>query len=212
FTTDEEAGRVLLAGLDGEAQDAPRQLRFTTGRRRKSWVKNCVAIGLSGGFLEPLESTSINFIEFAVGKLIEYFPDRECRQELANEFNRLLAQSYEYVRDFIVLHYKLTDRSDSEFWRYCANMPIPDTLQHQIETFRETGRLVVYDLQGFREPSMFSLLMGLGVVPKRVDPLIENLQFDQLLAHLASRRDAIMHMVKAAPEHALYISRHCAAP
>ena len=96
--------------------------------------------------------------------------------------------------------------------RYCANLPIPDTLKHQIETFRETGRVVVYDLQGFKEGSMFSLLMGLGVVPKRVDPLIENFQFDQLLAHLASRRDLIAQVVKAAPGHAQYIALHCAAP
>jgi glycine/D-amino acid oxidase-like deaminating enzyme len=212
FTSDEEAGRVLLAGLDGAPQGEPRQLRFTTGRRRKSWIKNCIAIGLSGGFLEPLESTSINFIENAVGTLIEFFPDRECRPELSDEFNRLVAQSYGYVRDFIILHYKLTGRTDSEFWRYCASMPIPDTLKHQIETFRETGRTVVYDLQGFKEGSMFSLLMGLGVVPKRGDPLIENLQFDHLLAHLASRRDAIAQLVKAAPGHAQYIARHCAAP
>ena len=212
FTTDEEAGRVLLEGLDGERFGEPRQLRFTTGRRRKSWIKNCVAIGLSGGFLEPLESTSINFIENAVGWLIQYFPSREFRPELADEFNRLTAQRYESVRDFIILHYKLTDRTDSEFWRYCANMPIPDTLKHQIEMFRETGRVIVYDPQGFTEPSVVSLLMGLGVVPKQDDPLIENIQFDQLLGHLASRRDAIAQVVEATSEHGEYIARHCAAP
>ena len=212
YTSDDEDARVLLEGLDGEALGEPRQLRFTTGRRRKSWVKNCVAIGLSSGFLEPLESTSINFIENAVGWLLQYFPDRACRPELADEFNRLVAQRYEYVRDFIVLHYKLTDRTDSEFWRYCATMPIPDTLKHQIETFRETGRVVVYDKEGFNVPSMVSLLMGLGVVPRRDDPLIEAMNFDHLLGHLASRREAMAQVVKAMPGHAQYIARHCAAP
>ena len=212
FTSDAQAGRVLLEGLDGEPLGEPRQLRFTTGRRRKSWVKNCVAIGLSSGFLEPLESTSINIIENAVGWLLQYFPDRDYRPELADEFNRLVAQRYEYVRDFIIMHYKLTNRTDSDFWRYCANMAIPDTLRHQIETYRETGRVVVYDALGFTEPSMVSLLMGLGVVPKRDDPLIDSLNFDQLLGHLASRRDIIAQVVKAMPAHAEHIARHCAAP
>ena len=110
------------------------------------------------------------------------------------------------------MHYKLTDRTDSDFWRYCANMAIPDTLRHQIEMYRETGRVVVYDPLGFTEPSMVSLLMGLGVVPRRDDPLIDNLNFDQLLGHLASRRDVIAQVVKAMPAHAEHIARHWAAP
>jgi hypothetical protein len=211
FTSDEEAGRVLLEGLDGEALGEPRQLRFTTGRRRKSWIKNCVAIGLSGGFLEPLESTSISMIETAVGWLVQYFPDRDCRPELADEFNRLVAERYQFVRDFIVLHYKLTKRTDSAFWRYCADMAIPDTLRHQIELFRETGRVVVYDAQGFGVPSMVSLLMGLGVVPKADDPLIDTMDFKHLLAHFASRRELIAKTVQAMPEHTRYIAQYCGA-
>jgi hypothetical protein len=124
----------------------------------------------------------------------------------------LVSQRYEFVRDFIILHYKVTDRTDSEFWRYCANMPIPDTLKHQIELFRETGHVAIYDPQGFSASSYFSILMGLGVVPKADDPLIDAMQFDQLLAHFASRREIINQSVKAMPEHALYISRHCKAP
>jgi tryptophan halogenase len=212
FTTDEEAGRVLLDGLDGAAMDAPRQLRFTTGRRRKCWIKNCVAIGLSSGFLEPLESTSINFIELAVGWLLQYFPNRDCRPELADEFNRLIKGRYEFVRDFIVLHYKVTDRADSAFWRYCANMPIPDSLRHQVALFRETGHVVVYDPQGFSAPSIVSLLMGLGVVPRQDDPLIDTMQFNQLLAHFASRREMIARTVQAMPGHAQYLAQYGGAP
>lgn len=150
FTTDEQARRVLLDAIDGAALDEPRQIRFLTGRRRKSWVKNVVAIGLSAGFVEPLESTSINLIETAVGKLLELFPERDCSVTLADEFNRYMGIRYESVRDFIVLHYKLTQRNDSELWRYCANMAIPDTLRHQIELFRETGRVAILDRAGRR--------------------------------------------------------------
>jgi hypothetical protein len=212
FTSNEEASRVLLEGLDAPALGEPRQLRFTTGRRRKSWIKNCVAIGLSSGFLEPLESTSINMIENAVGWLVQFFPERDCRPELADEFNRLVTERYVAVRDFIVLHYKLTKRDDSEFWRYCADMPIPDSLRHQIELFRETGRVILYDPQGFSVSSHVSLLMGLGVNPKTYDPFIDALDLRQLHAHFAKVRESIMRAVQATPDHAQYIREHAAAP
>jgi len=207
FTSDEEAGRVLLAGLDGRALDDPRQLRFTTGRRRKSWIKNCVAVGLSSGFLEPLESTSINIIENSVGWLLEYFPDCDFRPELANEFNRLVSQRYEYVRDFIILHYKATKRDDSEFWRYCANMEIPDTLRHQIELFQATGRVAIYDADGFGVASHVSILMGLGIVPHAYDPLVDLFDLDRLRDHFTRVRDTIRQAVGVMPEHGQHIAQ-----
>ena len=206
FTSDEEASRVLLDGLDGRALDTPRQLRFTTGRRRKSWIKNCVAIGLSSGFLEPLESTSINIIENAVGWLLQYFPDRDFSPALADEFNRLVSQRYEFVRDFIILHYKVTQRDDSEFWRYCAAMQIPDTLRHQIEMFRETGRVVIFDHEGFSVASHISILMGLGVVPKKGDPLIDLMDLPRLQQHFTMVRETIQRAVAGMPEHGRFIA------
>jgi tryptophan halogenase len=211
FTTDAEAQRVLLEGLDGKALDEPRQLRFVTGRRRKSWVKNCVAVGLSSGFVEPLESTSINLIENAVGSLIQYFPDLDFKPELAYEFNRFISKRYESVRDFIIMHYKLTNRTDSEFWRYCANMKIPDSLQHQIELFRESGRLAVYDPDGFAEPSFVSMLLGLGVVPQSDDPFIAALDRDQLQAHLAAVRATVIKAVSGMPDHTDYLNANARA-
>jgi len=205
FTTDERARDTLLAGLDGAALDEPRQLRFVTGRRRKSWVKNCVALGLSAGFVEPLESTSINLIEFAVGKLVELFPERDFRPELADEFNRLMSIRYESVRDFIILHYKLTARDDSDFWRHCAAMPVPDSLRHQIELFRETGRITILDRDGFAEPSFVAMLMGLGVVPKRYDPFADAVDIRQVHGHFAGLRDMIGTAVARMPEHAAYL-------
>jgi tryptophan halogenase len=212
FMGDDEAARLLLASLDGAALDAPRQLRFVTGRRRASWVKNCVAIGLSAGFVEPLESTSISLIENAVGKLIEYFPDRDFAPGLAREFNRYMGQRYESVRDFIILHYKLTSRDDSEFWRYCAAMEIPDSLQHQIELFRESGRVAIYDRDGFAEPSFVSMLLGLGVVPCRDEPFVAQLDREALQRHMAALRAHVIATVTDMPGHDDYIARTIAPP
>ncbi|NIA57836.1 tryptophan 7-halogenase [Massilia sp. TW-1] len=205
FTTDDQARQDLLDGLDGAALDEPRQLRFVTGKRKNSWVKNVVAIGLSAGFVEPLESTSISLIETAVGTLIEQFPDREFRPELATEFNRILNGRYESIRDFIVLHYKLTQRDDTAFWRYCANMKIPDTLAEQIDLFRETGRVTIRDRDGFGLPSFVSMLMGLGVEPKRYDPFADEVDIRQLHGHFAGLRDLIAQAAAKMPDHAAFL-------
>jgi tryptophan halogenase len=211
FTSDARARQVLLDGLDGAALDEPRQLRFVTGRRRQSWVKNVVAIGLSAGFIEPLESTSINLIETAVGKLVELFPERDCSPALANEFNRVMGGRYESVRDFIVLHYKLTKRNDSDFWRYCADMAIPDSLRHQIELFRETGRVAILDRAGFAEPSFVAMMMGLGAMPKRHDPLAERVDIRAVHGHFAELRDLITQAVARMPDHGAYVAGQAAA-
>ena len=211
FTSDEQAARVLLEGLDTPALDAPRPLRFTTGRRRRMWVRNCVALGLAAGFVEPLESTSIQLIMDGVGGLIECFPARDFAPQLADEYNRRMAFKYESVRDFIVMHYKLTARTDSEFWRHCAAMPIPDTLHHQIELFRSSGRVAILDRDGFAEPSFISMLFGLGVTPQAWDPFIDRIDEQALRRHFARLRSAIAGTVDALPDHADYISRHAKA-
>ena len=208
FTSDDEAARVLLDGLDGKALDTPRPIRFTTGRRRKSWIKNVVAIGLSSGFLEPLESTSIHMILDNVGRLIHFFPDRDCAPELAEEFNRKAQLQYEATRDFIVLHYKLTQRSDSEFWRYCAAMPIPARLQEQIELFRSSGRVSLTDPNGFLEPSWVSIFFGLGLLPERYDPLVDLIDEAALHQHFARLRIAIAQTVMAMPTHSQFIIKN----
>jgi tryptophan halogenase len=206
FTTDAEATRVLQGALEGEALDAPRQLRFTPGVRRKAWIKNCVGVGLSTGFIEPLESTSINMIELTIGWFIQFFPDRDCMPELADEFNRLLSQRFEYVRDFIVLHYKLTNRDDSEFWRYCANMPIPDMLQHQIDVFRASSRVPIIDPQGFLEDSWVSILMGHRIFPEKNDPFIDLMDAGHLAEHFRKIRASIRQAVDAMPDHAAFVN------
>lgn len=211
FMSDDEAARVLLAGLDTPALADPRPLRFTTGRRRKTWLRNCVALGLAAGFVEPLESTSIQLIMDGVGHLIENFPDRDFAPHLADEYNRRIAMRYESVRDFIVMHYKLTERDDSEFWRHCAAMPIPDTLHHQIELFRSSGRVAILDRDGFAEPSFIAILFGLGVEPRAWDPFVDRVDEKALRTHFARLRSAIAGTVAAMPDHADYIARHAHA-
>ncbi|WP_457443586.1 tryptophan halogenase family protein [Roseateles sp. P5_E4] len=212
FINDDEAASTLLAGLDSKALDTPRQLRFTTGRRQQGWVKNVVAIGLASGFLEPLESTSVQLIMDGVGRLIQYFPDKQFKPHLAAEFNRRMALQYESIRDFIVLHYKLTDRRDAELWRYCAAMPIPDTLAHQIELFRSAGRVAILDPDGFAEPSWVSLFFGLGLRPESYDPFVDHIDPEALLQHFVRLRQAITHTVGGMPEHGDYVARHVKAP
>jgi tryptophan halogenase len=212
FTTDDQARQDLLDGLDGAALDEPRQLRFVTGRRKKSWVKNVVAIGLSAGFVEPLESTSISLIETAVGTLLELWPDLDFRPELAAEFNRLLGSRYESIRDFIVMHYKLTKRDDTEFWRYCANMRIPDSLAHQIELFRETGRITILDRDSFGHSSFVAMLVGLGVVPERYDPFADEADMREVHGHFAGLRDLIAQTAAKMPDHGAFLERNAKAP
>jgi tryptophan halogenase len=211
YTSDSEAERTLLEGLDTPALAAPRLLKFTTGKRKRMWVKNVVAIGLSSGFLEPLESTSIQLIMDGVGRLIELFPTREFDPYLAAEFDRRMSKQYESIRDFIILHYKVTQRRDTDFWRYCDAMPIPDRLRHQIELFRSSGRVAILDADSFAEPSWVSLLLGLGVHPKAYDPMVELLDEQSLRTHFAKLRESIQQMVQALPDHADYIARNVAA-
>ncbi|KQV59531.1 tryptophan halogenase [Pelomonas sp. Root1217] len=205
--SDDEAAQTLLANLDGKPLDDPRPQRFTTGRRRLAWTKNVVAIGLSAGFLEPLESTSIQFIMDSVGRLTALLPDRDFAPSLADEFNRQMAYRYESARDFIILHYKLGERRDSEFWRYCADMSIPDVLAHQIELFRDTGRVAIIDPEGFAEPSWASLMLGLGILPRRRDPYVDLVDLDSVKRHLSTVRSVIHRTTQAMPLHAEFLAR-----
>ncbi|MFP5394401.1 MAG: tryptophan 7-halogenase, partial [Gammaproteobacteria bacterium] len=175
------------------------------------WHKNCVAIGLSAGFVEPLESTSISLIETAVGTLLSFFPDRDFRPGLADEFNRIMLGRYESVRDFIIMHYKLTGRTDTEFWRHCASMAVPDSVMHQVEVFRQSGRVVVLDRDGFSEPSFVPILMGLGVAPESYDPAVDMIEIEHLHKHFVRVRQAIASTAHAMPDHGEFIAANLRA-
>ncbi|MFM5924850.1 MAG: tryptophan halogenase family protein [Novosphingobium sp.] len=210
FITDDDAAAVLMANLDGKALADPRKLTFTTGRRNLFWNRNVVAIGLSGGFMEPLESTSIHLIQAAISKLIALFPDRSFDPLVIDEYNRLAIAEFERIRDFIILHYKLTSRSDSELWRYCAAMEVPDTVTWKIEHFRRTGRLVQREADLFGPPSWLAVHIGQGNMPQGTDPLLPLRGADHA-DFLRKLEGALARAADSMPGHADYIAANCAA-
>jgi tryptophan halogenase len=211
FVSDDEAANTLLEHLDGRSLAEPRLLRFTTGRRRKFWNRNCLAVGLAGGFMEPLESTSIQLIQTALARLIEMFPDSNFDQTLIDEYNRVTSHEFERIRDFLILHYCATERADSPLWSYCRAMSVPDSLQHKIEVFRSCGRVPLYSEESYQEPSWVSIFLGQHVYPKRYDPLVDNIDTERLKRGLLHRRNSIRKLAEGLPTHRDFIARHGAA-
>lgn len=211
FCDEDRATRVLLENIQGEALGNPRTLRFTTGLRRKFWNRNCVALGLSSGFLEPLESTSISLIQTGLSKLLMFYPHNGINDADTAEANRLARLEMERIRDFIILHYCASRRRDGELWEYCRNMALPDELAHKIAVYRERGHLVEYPMESFQLPSWLSLFDGHRIVPRNVDVRAGRLRDSDLSKALRQIRDTIGTAARAAPSHAAFIARHCAA-
>lgn len=195
------AADVLIARLEGEMLAEPNHLRFKAGQRTRSWMSNCVSVGLSSGFIEPLESTSIYLIQKAITTLIEMWPDRDFAPADSREFNRLMNQEAERVRDFIILHYHATAREDSPLWTHTRTMTLPDSLAEKIELFRSRGA-VQQDKEGlFAHPSWISVLLGQGVTPERYHPLADKAPVEQLIPGLGAQREAIRRAALAMPSH-----------
>ncbi|MEW6705034.1 MAG: tryptophan halogenase family protein [Pseudomonadota bacterium] len=209
--SDDEAAAILLANLDGKPLADPRPLRFTTGRRKKAWNRNVVAIGLSSGFLEPLESTSIHMIQSGIQRLIDYFPDQGFSDADVDEYNRQSQQEYERIRDFIILHYHLNQRDDSPFWQACAAMQVPDTLKHKMELYRSRGRLLRIDNELFSEEAWLQVMQGQNLMPQGYHPLVDVQGEKDIEDYLESVRAVIAKCVEIMPDHAEYIVKHCAA-
>ena len=201
----------FLSSVEGEVLTEPNVIAFTTGVRRKQWHRNCVAVGLSGGFMEPLESTSIHLIQRAVLRLIRMLPSGRVHARDIVEFNDQQFADMEQIRDFLVLHYKVTQRRDSPFWRHCADMAIPNSLEQKIELFRETGRVFRKNEELFAENSWVQVMMGQGIMPETYHPIAAKLQPDELEKFLSMLRDNVTKTVAALPTHAAYISQYCAA-
>jgi len=206
FTTETEAADVLLGNLDGPASADPRLIRFTTGHRRDMWRKNCVALGLASGFVEPLESTSIYLVEIGIGRLVEFFPDRDFEPALAREYNRLMSRSFESIRDFILLHYHASQR-EGAFWDHVRAVDLPDRLRHQIDLFKASGRVAIHDNAAFAEPSWVSIFLGQGVLPRRYDPLADCLDHEKLRRELDRRRALVDGAARSLPLHDQFLAR-----
>lgn len=205
FLPDDAAADLLLGNLDGAALAEPRLLRFRTGRRERQWHRNCVALGLSSGFLEPLESTSIHMIQSGVIRLIKHFPHAGISQSEVDEYNRQSKMEWEYIRDFIILHYHLNHRGDSPFWVGCRNMQIPDSLARRMQLFGDTGKVFREQDELFSEVAWQQVMIGQGLLPGDYHPLVDALSKQGLDEFLANVRAIIDEAVAAMPDHEQFL-------
>lgn len=209
---DDEAARLLMRNLDGEALGDPRVLRFNSGRRRKIWNRNVVAIGLSAGFMEPLESTAIHLVQSTIARLIQYFPHAGFDAVDIQEFNRQCDFESERIRDFLILHYHATERTDSAFWQHCRSMEVPASLQAKLDQYRANGRIVRHADELFAEVGWLQVLHGQRVAAQGYHPLADALDETEIAAYLTDVHTVIGRCVEQIPSHADYIAANCAAP
>lgn len=211
YLSDDEATQAILDNIEGEPITEPRTIRFRTGKRRKHWNKNCVAMGLASGFIEPLESTSIHLIQRAIIRLMQMFPYNGIRQPEINEFNQQMDAEIENIRDFIVLHYHVTDREDTRFWRHCRSMAIPESLQHRIELFKQTGRVFKVDSELFGENSWIQVMLGQGLLPEQYHPIVDEMSDNELRRFLHGAEMSVTKLVQQLPNHQQFIDHYCKA-
>jgi tryptophan halogenase len=202
---DDAALRRLRETLDGEALGDPRFIRFVAGHRRKLWDRNVVALGLAGGFIEPLESTSIHLVQTGISRLLLLFPDKSFNPALRDEFNSSSILEYEQIRDFIILHYKLTERDDSPFWRRCRGISVPDSLSRKIELFRDSGRIFRFKDELFTDNSWLAVMLGQGLTPETYDPVANGIPEDQMRHAILHLRQSIWKFAHALPDHEQYL-------
>jgi tryptophan halogenase len=209
FTSEDEATSALLGSLDGQVMGTPRVIRFATGHRRKFWEKNCVAVGLSAGFLEPLESTSLYLIRQGISRFIALFPDASLAPVMRDEYNRWMQKDFEQVRDLLVLHYYANER-DEPFWRHCQNIVIPETLQRRLALFSEGGRFLRFEGELFPNASWVAVMLGQNVIPRTVDPVVSALPPAEISYKLDLLREAMNQFADTLPEHRDVLQKYCA--
>jgi tryptophan 7-halogenase len=212
YLSEDEATATLMANLDGAPLADPRPIRFKAGRRIDSWKGNVVAVGLASGFLEPLESTSIHLVQMAIAHLLTFFPSNGFEPVVTAEFNRVMKQEYEWVRDFIILHYKATERSDTPFWNYCRTMEVPQSLQHRMDLFRANGRVFREGNELFAKVSWLQVMHGQRIRPESYHPLTDVFSETEVAAYLDEVAGVIAACTDVMPTHARYIAETCAAP
>ena len=210
--SDDAIEESLLGALDAEPLASPRRLKFTPGRRREMWVKNCVSLGLASGFLEPLESTNIHLVQSSVFKLLSYFPDKDFNQSEIDSYNAEMQVEIEQIRDFIILHYKVTEREDTPFWKYCKYMSVPDSLQKRIDMFMPHGRLFVKPGEFFTYNSWLSVMHGQGLRPHQLVPQIDRLTDKEIINYFEAFNGRVRQVVTTMPLHMDYLAAFAGAP
>ena len=208
FWSRDEAEAKLRGNLEGELVTDPRPIKFQTGTRRRHWVKNCVAVGLSSGFMEPLESTSIHLIQRSIVRFMQMFPSDGVRQPDIEEFNNQMRFEIENIRDFIILHYHVTNRTDTPFWRHCRTMEIPESLQHRIDLFKETGRVFKVPTELFGENSWTQVMLGQGLSPEQYHPIVNMMDEQELRDFLGGIHGSVERLVSQLPEHQRFIDHY----
>ncbi|UXH80754.1 tryptophan halogenase family protein [Roseateles amylovorans] len=208
YVDEAQARDTLLRHLDGERLTEPRVIRFQPGQREVVWSRNCIGVGLASGFLEPLESTSIHLIQRSAIRLMQLFPKDGIRQSDVDEYNRQMNEEMAHIRDFIVLHYHLTQRDDAPLWRDCRRMDIPDTLRHRLALFRESGRVVRMPFELFADNSWVQVMLGQGLMPEQHHPSADLMGDAELSQFLEDIRQRIEHTVRQMPTHAQYLARY----
>ncbi|TMI91280.1 MAG: tryptophan 7-halogenase [Bacillati bacterium ANGP1] len=211
YISDDAARETLMPNLDGRALAEPRILKFTTGKRRKFWNRNCVAIGLASGFMEPLESTSIYLIQSGVARLLNLMPDRSFSPVLIERYNAQAAFEFERIRDFLILHYFATERRDSPFWQYCANMSIPEQLADNIALFRDSGRFFRHAEEMFALTSWVQVMLGQHILPRNYHPAVDLIPEREVNELVSGVRNVIANCVQAMPTHEQFLARYVQA-
>jgi tryptophan halogenase len=209
FLSEEQAHNELLSQLEGDMLTEPRVIKYTTGRRKKFWNRNCLALGLSSGFLEPLESTSIYLVMIGITRFIQQFPFAGVTEAQETFYNATAVDEFERIRDFIVLHYKLTEREDAPFWEQCKHQEIPSTLAQRIALFREAGHIFPAEADLFRLDSWLQVMVGQGLAPRRYHHIARLMTEEQLRQSFTNLKASIKRSLQDMPSHEAFIHQYC---
>lgn len=207
YLADDKAHSDLVSRLEGKPLAEPKKIKFKTGMRQNVWVKNCLSLGLSAGFMEPLESTSIHLVQSGISRLMSLFPDKGFNQAEIDYYNKRTRTEYEQIRDFLILHYKATDREDTDFWKYVKHMSVPQSLVEKIEIYKENGRIFREDNELFNQTSWFAVMHGQNIKSKRWHPVVDSLQLSEIQSRLQEIHATVQNSCDILPKHKDYIEK-----